>query len=1067
MIGGNTAAAPTAAAPAPALAPQPRTSPKDGDDHSTAIDLGSSAGLGEAIFRPLLKGNMRCAWMSECKAGDHVRVRLTDPRDDTRKWIRCAIAESKCKDNIEPAPLLAVRTREDMEKWLPTGPKKKFRLLPASRILDVDPTTVLVVTEKEFKDGAYNDAELRSTIDDLTPRTSVAVRVPYHCVVRTQKHTGEWVHVPMDNGDHTNCISLWSHGEVTQSTMIHGDHGVHQIEVSSDFVPWDDVAKVSDLQRDSHEFCVGDGLSEVLCFNVTSDDKEEGIKAVLEVAHGISKKGSPRMRVRTSGGRWRHGTGWCLLEVGQGTVNKVVGKLRANAPWLNAIAKTECTIGYTPFIIDRTSWPHPDADHPGVEDNVCARPVAVAGSLFVYVSTALTSPWTIQPSRLVDLLEQDPLCLNGSTVFVHDENDGSTSEPATVLSYLPHLRQLLIRAHCGGHHDPPAYFMRHRRYYKQSEQGKYSLKLIDPFVVSSRLRIEPLAVPHTEARAIASFRQHFATCKVCLEIKRKPDFSDFCFETFRVSGDGLHIASPRHPGSVCRECLSTHCDVALRSGQLYVSCPAEDCGRNLQTMELQKFVPPSAFEKLLSGLRDVEVNGARAFKTQGDLAGLDLRGCPKCAAAIEKNQGCSSMRCYRCGHNFKWDNAIVIEPTAPPVTERLFKTVGNVGDAAGNGLSTGARTTFDTLELSFESMWTCVRFLISWLPIWAAMCLCLYIAYASPKGQKIRQTVGLTPVVEALLSRLPDYVVNGECSLLPMPGAFDSWCIAPTASLQARWNAVVVTVGWVLLTPLYVATVCIGALALSPLADDPTTRTSISNRFKGFVVLFCSMTLLPALAAGSDVIWRLLPGPLADAVWFLLGNAVNVFKFVCFDHFLMASGSIVLVLFFVEFSRLHRCIRKAILRAEISPENDIISLRWLSRYVLGPAFFAAAGLTAGLASIFAAHPRALRRAFNTRFVRLWDGSIEPFILKYDPPRDVHSNLSVTTLLGVGSNPPARRSGERAFQTSTASLDQESLGRPLRVVHFVHHVVSMAVNPPTRYGTVDVIPALVFTAVMLW
>ena len=37
--------------------------------------------------------------------------------------------------------------------------------------------------------------------------------------------------------------------------------------------------------------------------------------------------------------------------------------------------------------------------------------------------------------------------------------------------------------------------------------------------------------------------------------------------------------------------------------------------------------------------------------------GLQLRLCPRCRVLIEKNEGCSSMVCYRCGHGFRWDEA--------------------------------------------------------------------------------------------------------------------------------------------------------------------------------------------------------------------------------------------------------------------------------------------------------------------------------------------------------------------------------------------------------------------------
>jgi hypothetical protein len=36
---------------------------------------------------------------------------------------------------------------------------------------------------------------------------------------------------------------------------------------------------------------------------------------------------------------------------------------------------------------------------------------------------------------------------------------------------------------------------------------------------------------------------------------------------------------------------------------------------------------------------------------------LDLRRCPECSTIIEKNEGCSSMACYLCGHTFRWNDA--------------------------------------------------------------------------------------------------------------------------------------------------------------------------------------------------------------------------------------------------------------------------------------------------------------------------------------------------------------------------------------------------------------------------
>ena len=43
------------------------------------------------------------------------------------------------------------------------------------------------------------------------------------------------------------------------------------------------------------------------------------------------------------------------------------------------------------------------------------------------------------------------------------------------------------------------------------------------------------------------------------------------------------------------------------------------------------------------------------------LAGLELRLCPACFVRIEKNEGCQQMCCYRCGHNFRWPDAKIVE----------------------------------------------------------------------------------------------------------------------------------------------------------------------------------------------------------------------------------------------------------------------------------------------------------------------------------------------------------------------------------------------------------------------
>jgi hypothetical protein len=49
------------------------------------------------------------------------------------------------------------------------------------------------------------------------------------------------------------------------------------------------------------------------------------------------------------------------------------------------------------------------------------------------------------------------------------------------------------------------------------------------------------------------------------------------------------------------------------------------------------------------------------------ILGAQVRLCPRCGTAIEKNEGCSSMDCYLCGHHFDWSEAtrVKAKPTRP------------------------------------------------------------------------------------------------------------------------------------------------------------------------------------------------------------------------------------------------------------------------------------------------------------------------------------------------------------------------------------------------------------------
>ena len=114
----------------------------------------------------------------------------------------------------------------------------------------------------------------------------------------------------------------------------------------------------------------------------------------------------------------------------------------------------------------------------------------------------------------------------------------------------------------------------------------------------------------------------------------------------------------------------------MRSGRLFVKCPAEGCGRSLQTLELKDTLPGKDYELLVTRLQEAEdsVEG-------GYIPGLELRYCPKCHVKMEKNEGCDSMVCYRCGHGFRWSEAKMVKKPAD-ATVRPHPSL-RLGDLAG------------------------------------------------------------------------------------------------------------------------------------------------------------------------------------------------------------------------------------------------------------------------------------------------------------------------------------------------------------------------------------------------
>ena len=82
-------------------------------------------------------------------------------------------------------------------------------------------------------------------------------------------------------------------------------------------------------------------------------------------------------------------------------------------------------------------------------------------------------------------------------------------------------------------------------------------------------------------------------------------------------------------------------------------------------MEIGKIVRPLTYHTLIADLKQSEL--ARAATDCDPIpGGLDIRLCPACHVRIEKNAGCNSMNCFRCGTNFSWTNAKAVRPARRP-----------------------------------------------------------------------------------------------------------------------------------------------------------------------------------------------------------------------------------------------------------------------------------------------------------------------------------------------------------------------------------------------------------------
>ena len=102
--------------------------------------------------------------------------------------------------------------------------------------------------------------------------------------------------------------------------------------------------------------------------------------------------------------------------------------------------------------------------------------------------------------------------------------------------------------------------------------------------------------------------------------------------------------------------------IESRGPRLFVSCPNEDCERTLQTRELRSLVPAAAFKELVADMAEHENRHDSSDSIKEMLAtGLEIKRCPDCRQPTEKNEGCPTMECLRCGHKSLWERWLVLD----------------------------------------------------------------------------------------------------------------------------------------------------------------------------------------------------------------------------------------------------------------------------------------------------------------------------------------------------------------------------------------------------------------------
>jgi hypothetical protein len=162
--------------------------------------------------------------------------------------------------------------------------------------------------------------------------------------------------------------------------------------------------------------------------------------------------------------------------------------------------------------------------------------------------------------------------------------------------------------------------------------------------------------PVESSDLIAPVGTHLLQCLTCMEARPDRLFATFCYRDYRVTGDSERKEGARHPTTICISCFKGYVEREIATAKLFVKCPC--CPRALQTRELRGVVKNDMYMQLVRRIAAAEqAHGDDDDETIRLAKKLDLRRCPQCNTIIEKNEGCSSMACYLCGHTFRWSDA--------------------------------------------------------------------------------------------------------------------------------------------------------------------------------------------------------------------------------------------------------------------------------------------------------------------------------------------------------------------------------------------------------------------------